>query len=328
MPRIRMGLAHLFSEKNSTLVDGLRISLGGFGVGRIPPHITLIPPTNVHSSAIEDEIFRLRSIASGFQDYELEIGPADTFHPVSPVLYLSVAGQGLSQIHSLELRLSSSENFKVSNRAYVPHVTLMDGAPEEVLNWGSTIMSNSLFVETFSSFEMLVSPVHGYWEASSDFQFVPSRKLFRGGLGVEVFSHKGGDPTIFHRAAELGLPRSLFDKSPDRRLRLSRQDHCAVSLYHNGELIGAGSSVFEAGIGLVRGVFVKKGFQRQGLGSLVIEELLYQLVLQRVEKVFAITSDEFELFVQKCGAQPCTAALELIVQENGTTLNSWSFSRR
>lgn len=328
MKRYRVGLAHLFSGSNELLLDGIRAALGGFGIGRIPPHITLTPPSNLYFRDVPGEIYRLRCLASETNPFHLEIGPAGTFSPVSPVLYLSVEGEGLAQVYSLQTKIASSSLYRKENRSFVPHVTLVDGEEESVVRQAVEILDSKIFDVEFGSFEMMLSPTHGFWEPTSDFRFEKCRKVNRGGMAIEVFSHRAGDISIYNSAAEQGVSPSLFWPHCDRRFRSDHQSNSVVSLYHQGELIAAGSAVYQSTNALIRMVMVAKESRGCGLGSLVLDELIYQLKLAGVERAFALVDDESKKFVQKCGAKPDTSGQVLFNYENGMTLNSWSFSRR
>lgn len=328
MKRYRVGLAHLFTRNNELLLDGIRSALGGFGIGRIPPHITLTPPSNLYPRDIPGEIYRLRRLASEVIPFHLEIGPAGTFSPVSPVLYLSVKGERLAQLYSLQTKIASSPLYRSLNRSYVPHVTLVDGEEETIICQAVEVLDSKIFDEEFTSFEMMLSPTQGYWEPASDFRFDRSRKVQRGGMTIEVFSHKAGDLSIYHLASEEGVSPSFFWPAFDRRFRSDHQSNCTVSLYHEGKLIAVGSAAYHSTNALVRMVMVAGEVRNCGLGSLVLDELIYQLKLAGVECVFALAEGGSNMFVQKCGAKPDTSGQMLFNYENGMTLNSWSFSSR
>lgn len=326
MKRYRIGLIHQFSEPHSRQVDGLRSALGGFGVGRVPPHITLVPPTNLHPRDIDAEIYRLRVLASETEPYVLEIGPAGTFLPVSSVLYLSVLGGGVGQLAALQKRLASSKLYKPNSRPFVPHVTLLEPADQQDAEAALKVIRAPLFEHHATSFEMMVSPSQGYWEVSSDFRFDPRRKRYRGGIPLEIFSHASGDLAIYGFVSEHGVPRSLFWPSPDRRLRSDGQLHLVTSLYSEGKLVACASAARHSTVALIRAVVVRGDAQRLGLGSLAVDELLYQLELAGVEEAFVISCEAHEGFFRRCGATPATVGRWLIDYDSGMTLNSWSFS--
>ncbi len=328
MKRYRIGLIHHFSGLNANKVDGLRGSFGGFGIGRILPHITLVPPANLHRQDVEAEIYRLRKIAAETPAYEFEVGPAGTFHPVSPVLYLAVGGTGLSEMASLQAQLVSSNLYKPNTRPYIPHVTLMDPAESAEIDAGLRIMKSVLFRETANSFEMMLSPVHGYWELSSDFRFEPRRMVHQAGMSLEVFTNSSGDLAIYNMLAENGVSSSAFWPCDDVRLRCDGQEHVVVSIYGNGQLIACGSANYRSTVGLIRSVVVQKDFRRLGIGSLVVRELLYRLELSNVEAAYVVGPEILNDFFEGCGSTRASTCRWLIDYENGMTLNSWSFSRR
>ena len=325
MKRYRIGLIHQFSEHHSHKVDGLRGALGGFGVGRVPPHITLVPPTNLHPKEIDAEIYRLRVMASETAPYVLEIGPAGSFMPVSSVLYLSVAGD-VEQLAALQKRLVASKLYKPNSRPFVPHVTLLEPVDQRDAEAALEIIKAPLFEHRATSFEMMVSPSQGYWEVSSDFRFSPSRRRYGGGISLEIFSHASGDVAIYAFVSEQGISQGLFWPSYDRRLRSDGQSNLVISVYSEGKLVACASAVLHSTVALIRAVVVRMDAQRVGLGALALDELLYQLQLGGVEVAFVISSEAHEGFFRKCGATPATVGRWLIDYEKGMTLNSWSFS--
>ncbi|TAN22491.1 MAG: hypothetical protein EPN30_08540 [Actinomycetota bacterium] len=328
MKRYRIGLIHHFSVPNAYKVDGLRASLGGFGIDRISPHITLVPPANLYLKDVGDEIYRLRKIAAETAPYEFEVGPAGTFYPVSPVLYLSVGGTGLAEMASLQARLVSSELYKPNTRPYVPHVTLMDPADSADIAAALKIIKSVLFSQSVDSFEMMISHAQAYWELYSDFRFESPRRVHQAGMSLEVFTHSSGDLAIYKMVAEHGISPSLFWPCDDVRFRCGGQEHTVVSIYNQGQLVACGSANHHSAVGLLRAVVVQKDLRRLGIGSLVVRELLYRLELAHVEASYVVAPVILESFFQNCGSRPANAYGWLIDHANGMTLNSWSFSRR
>lgn len=77
MPKARLGVALLVPGALGGEVNGLRRALGDGALGRIPPHITLVPPVNVGEDRLPAALALLRST---------EVGPA------SPVVSSPAAG--------------------------------------------------------------------------------------------------------------------------------------------------------------------------------------------------------------------------------------------
>src|ERR687897_367343 len=87
MPRRRLGVALVLPEPVATEIDGLRRALGDATLGRIPAHLTLVPPVNV----------------------------ADDDLPAA-----------LHGLHGLRDRVFRSPLERTLSRAFVPHVTVAD----------------------------------------------------------------------------------------------------------------------------------------------------------------------------------------------------------
>jgi len=106
-------------------IDGLRRALGGSGLGRIDPHVTLVPPVNVREEDLVDVLRLVRGVAAA-DPAEVVLGPARTFAPRTPVVYLEVGGD-TSRIVALRRRLSQPPlvpGVARPERPFVPHVTI------------------------------------------------------------------------------------------------------------------------------------------------------------------------------------------------------------
>lgn len=106
-------------------VDGLRRALGDGAFGRIPPHLTLVPPVNVRADALPDAVAVLRAAAAGTPPLDLRLGPVTTFHPVTPVLYLAVGG-AVDGVVALRERVMVPPLERATTHPFVPHVTVAD----------------------------------------------------------------------------------------------------------------------------------------------------------------------------------------------------------
>src|SRR5689334_255421 len=95
MARRRFAVALLIGSPLGDEIDGLRRACGDSALGRVPPHITIVPPVNVRDSDVDAAFEVLRSAVTGGAvngAITCTVGAAATFHPVNPVAYLRVAG--------------------------------------------------------------------------------------------------------------------------------------------------------------------------------------------------------------------------------------------
>lgn len=134
VPKSRVGVALLLPDPVAREVDGLRRALGDGALGRIPPHLTLVPPVNVREDRFADALAVLRDAAAATRPLRLALGPPATFLPVNPVVYLPVHGdhgvhgvQGdLDALHALRDRVFRDPLARPLTWPFVPHVTLAD----------------------------------------------------------------------------------------------------------------------------------------------------------------------------------------------------------
>lgn len=125
MPRRRLGVALLLPQPAATEVDGLRRALGDGALGRIPAHLTLVPPVNVAADALADALDVLRRAAKQTRPLDLRLGPATTFAPVTPVVHLAVGGD-IEALHALRDRVFRPPLERPLTHPFVPHVTVAD----------------------------------------------------------------------------------------------------------------------------------------------------------------------------------------------------------
>jgi 2'-5' RNA ligase len=78
MGRRRFGVAVFVPRPVATEVDGLRRAFGDRAIGRIAPHITLVPPVNVRDENVADAVAAVDVAAVACQPFAATLGAADT----------------------------------------------------------------------------------------------------------------------------------------------------------------------------------------------------------------------------------------------------------
>src|SRR5438105_445120 len=133
MPRMRLGVALLVPPPFDREVDTLRRAAGDGSLGRIPPHLTLVPPVNVRDEQLGDALDVLKAAAAATKTFTAELGPVSTFHPDTPTLYLAV-GDGVDAVHTVRERVFVPPLARKLTWPFVPHVTLADEMEEPRLH--------------------------------------------------------------------------------------------------------------------------------------------------------------------------------------------------
>jgi 2'-5' RNA ligase len=129
MPRERLGVALLFDAEATAAVDTLRRALGADDVERLPAHLTLVPPVNVRVDELDDARHLLLDAARRTEPFRLTLGPARTFLPINPVLYLEVGGD-VASVDALRDRIFRPPLERNLTWPFQPHVTVRDGGGE------------------------------------------------------------------------------------------------------------------------------------------------------------------------------------------------------
>ena len=126
MPRRRFAVALLIPPPISAEIDVLRRALGDRQLGRIDPHITLIPPINLREDDIADALAVVQAAGRVAAPMELAIGPIDTFGPSSPVRFLAV--DPWEPVTALHRACWTGVLEREEKRPFHPHVTVdIDG---------------------------------------------------------------------------------------------------------------------------------------------------------------------------------------------------------
>jgi 2'-5' RNA ligase len=203
--RRRLGVALLLDPPASVEVEGLRRALGDTSLGHVAPHLTLVPPVNVRAAELEDAL-RLVRRAAATQDGPLwvELGPVETFVPVTPVVYLGVGGPDLGRLGRLKSTVLSGPLLRAERWPWVPHVTLADEAPPEQA--AAALQALAHYRSRISFDRVVVLEERGrHWHPLADACFGPPRVVGRGGLELEITEGRLLGPDVLAMAeAQLG----------------------------------------------------------------------------------------------------------------------------
>ena len=170
MARRRLGVALLLPDPAATEVDGLRRALGDGSLGRIPAHLTLVPPVNVRADDMPAALDLLRRAATQTRPLDLRLGPATTFLPVTPVVYLGVHGD-VAALHALRGRVFHPPLERPLTRAFVPHVTLADELDPDRIPAVVAALADYVVDVRFESVDLLEEGRGRVWRPIADARF-------------------------------------------------------------------------------------------------------------------------------------------------------------
>ena len=136
-----IGVAIPIPEPQAGKLQRVRESYGDPLARSIPTHITLLPPTEVQADDLDRIEKHLRTIAEAEQPFEIYLRGSGTFHPVSPVVFVSVVA-GIGDCERVEARVRSGPLQRELSFPYHPHVTVAHHLPEAALDRAERTLSD------------------------------------------------------------------------------------------------------------------------------------------------------------------------------------------
>lgn len=206
MPRLRLGVALLLPPAAAAEVDGLRRALGDGALGRIPAHLTLVPPVNVRTADLGAALALLRAAgAAGARPFTLTIGPVVTFAPATPVLYLAAADPE-DRVGAVRDAVFRGPLARPLTWPFVPHVTVADEVDADRIPTAVAALADFRLDVIFDRLHLLQEGESRVWRPVADAAFAPPIVVGRGGLPLEIAVGTLVDPEAAAHAPPDSLP--------------------------------------------------------------------------------------------------------------------------
>ncbi len=272
-PRRRLGVALLLDPPEATEVEGLRKALGDPSLGTVLPHLTLVPPVNVREDRLAEAETVLREAARApARPIELTLGPAETFAPASPAVYLAVGGPDLDRLHHLHEAVQAGPLARPVRFEWVPHVTISTEATREV---GAAALRALGCYRATARFDrvVLMEEVERNWLPLVDARLGPPAVVGRGGLELEITEGRVPGPEAIALARACADERAFgewpvvaWSPGANSIVLTARREGTVVGL------AGAWSSV-SPGAAVHAGVLVAADVRGQGIGRSLLGAL-------------------------------------------------------
>jgi 2'-5' RNA ligase len=163
-----IGVVVAIPEPWSQLLVDWRSKVGDPQATLVPPHVTLLPPTEVPVTDRTMISAHLAQVARAHPPFDMHLAGTGTFSPVSEVVFVAVArGIGNCELLANDVRrgpLARSLAFP-----YHPHVTVAHDVPSDMLELaysGLADISAEFRVEHFTEFEQTPS---GAWAIAREY---------------------------------------------------------------------------------------------------------------------------------------------------------------
>lgn len=154
-PRTVLGVAIPVPDPLGTLLTEWRIKVGDPLAHLIPPHVTLLPPTDVAGMVPQDLHEHLNAVAARHPPFHLHLARTGSFRPVSQVVFVNVA-DGISACELLADDIRSGLLSRPLTFPYHPHVTIAQDVSPDMLDLaynGLVDVDERIEVDAFCAFE-------------------------------------------------------------------------------------------------------------------------------------------------------------------------------
>jgi 2'-5' RNA ligase len=165
-----IGVAVSIPEPYGSELQAHRESFGDPLAASIPTHITLLPPTPVPADDLDLVEEHLRKVAEGERSFEIHLRGTGTFHPVSPVVFVSVV-MGISDCERVEKGVRSGPLGRELLFPYHPHVTIAHDLPTTVLESAFDALASYDVRFPVWGFSLFEHGRDGVWRPQRDFLF-------------------------------------------------------------------------------------------------------------------------------------------------------------
>jgi len=162
------GVAITVPEPHGTVLQDARERFGDPLARFIPPHVTLLPPTEIDAPSLEAFETHLAVVAAAHAPFRMTLSGTGTFRPLSPVVFVQVSS-GISQCELLETSVRSGPVERHLEFNYHPHVTVAHHLAEEALDSAFEELVDYRCSFDVTSFELFHQTDDGVWRPLSSF---------------------------------------------------------------------------------------------------------------------------------------------------------------
>ena len=164
-----IGVVVAVPEPWAQLLVDWRSKVGDPQATLVPPHVTLLPPTEVPAAERSTISGHLASVARAHPPFAMHLCGTGTFRPVSDVVFVAVA-RGIGDCELLAGDVRRGPLARSLSYPYHPHVTVAHGVDPDMLELaysGLADLSAEFTVEHFTEFEQTPS---GAWAVAREYR--------------------------------------------------------------------------------------------------------------------------------------------------------------
>jgi 2'-5' RNA ligase len=168
-----LGVVVAIPEPWSQLFVDWRAKVGDPQATSVPPHVTLLPPTEVPLADRPVISAHLAEVAANHPPFDMHLSGTGTFAPVSAVVFVAVA-RGIGNCELIANDVRRGPLARSLAYPYHPHVTVAHDVAEDMLELaysGLADLSAEFRVDAFTEFEQIPG---GAWAVAREYPLTGS----------------------------------------------------------------------------------------------------------------------------------------------------------
>ncbi len=163
-----LGVAIAIPQPHASVLAKWRRHVGDPAASLVFPHVTLLPPTPVPETAMDDVEKHLSEAAHRHEPFVMHLAGTGTFRPTSPVVFVQVA-TGVSDCELLEMSIRQGPLARDLEFPYHPHVTIAHRIDEASLDEAYEGMAAFVARFTVDRIVLFSRRPRGRWDWRSEF---------------------------------------------------------------------------------------------------------------------------------------------------------------
>jgi len=165
---LTVGVVLAIPEPHAAVLAGWRRRIGDPEAGKIPPHVTLLPPTEIDADQFDVVDKHLKQAATTVLPFTMKLSGTGSFRPLSQVVFVQVAAGG-AQCKLLEQAVRRDPIVRELEFPYHPHVTVGHGVADEHLDRAYEGLRDFVAQFRISNFTLYAQNSDGSWHPHREY---------------------------------------------------------------------------------------------------------------------------------------------------------------
>jgi 2'-5' RNA ligase len=168
---ITIGVSIAIPEPHASVLFGWRKRIGDIEAENVPPHVTLLPPTQLVAADVAVVTEHLEQACNVVRPFTMKLSGTGTFRPVSPVVFVAVSA-GIAECELLERAIRRGPISRDLEFPYHPHVTVGHHVDDESLDEAFDGLRDYVAQFSVDHFTLYSQDSDGAWHVEREFPLV------------------------------------------------------------------------------------------------------------------------------------------------------------